>query len=135
MRFRHHHNHLAKTLVFGAIHVMLAITIGWLLSGSFVFGTLLALIEPVCNTVVSHGIGICLPNAHASRRTAIVKSVVVGMAHLTVALSLVWILTGSLAWAWLYALLEPVANAVAHYFFERWWHRDSGQSVPALAHA
>lgn len=30
-------------------------------------------------------------------------------------------LTGSVAIAGAITLLEPLANAVAHYFFDRWW--------------
>ena len=32
-------------------------------------------------------------------------------------------LTGSLALAGVLALVEPLANMVAHYHFERWWAR------------
>lgn len=135
MRFHHHSNDLAKTLSFGVIHVLLAIGIGWLLTGTFVFGALLALVEPACNTVVSHGIGMLMPAAHRSRRHALLKSAVVGVAHLVVALMLVTLFTGSFVSAWLYAVIEPAANAVAHYFFERWWHREPAQSAPAGASA
>ncbi|MCZ4316196.1 DUF2061 domain-containing protein [Comamonadaceae bacterium G21597-S1] len=130
MRFRHHTNDLAKTLSFAVIHVTLAIGIGWLLSGSFVFGTLLALVEPLCNTVVAHGIGALMPDAHRSQRSALAKSALVGVAHLLVAVVLVRIFTGSFVSAWLYAVIEPAANAVAHYFFERWWHRGAARPVP-----
>ncbi|MCB2008718.1 MAG: DUF2061 domain-containing protein [Rhodoferax sp.] len=135
MRFRHHSNDLAKTLAFGVIHVVLAIAIGWLLTGTFVFGAMLALVEPLCNTVVSHGIGMLMPDAHRSRRMAVRKSVVVGVAHLVVAVMLVRLFTGSFVSAWLYALIEPAANAVAHYFFERWWHRAQVSSAPAASAA
>ena len=42
---------LAKTLSFAAIHFTVAFTLGWLLTGSLVIGSLLALVEPACNTV------------------------------------------------------------------------------------
>lgn len=123
MHFRQHRNDLAQTLSFGIIHVALAITIGWLLSGSFVFGALLALIEPVCNTFVGHRIGKLFKSDHGSKRQAVRKSAVIGVAHLVIAVSLAKLLTGSFVSAWAYALIEPAANAVAHYFFDRWWHR------------
>tara|TARA_R110001599_G_scaffold12184_1_gene57233 strand:+ start:451 stop:915 length:465 start_codon:yes stop_codon:yes gene_type:complete len=135
MRFRHHSNDLAKTLAFGVIHVVLAIVIGWLLTGTFVFGAMLALVEPVCNTVVSHGIGMLMPGAHRSRRQALRKSVVVGVAHFVVAVMLVRLFTGSFVSAWLYALIEPAANGVAHYFFERWWHRGQAPLAPSASAA
>ena len=37
--------------------------------------------------------------------------------------AVIWMLTGSLAIAGAMALVEPLANAVALYFFDRWWHR------------
>lgn len=132
MRFRHHHNDLAKTLSFGVIHIVLAISIGWLLSGTFVFGALLALVEPVCNTVVSHQIGKLMARYGRGRRQALIKSGLIGIAHFIVAVGLAKVLTGSFVTAWAYAVIEPMVNAVAHYFFERWWHR--GSASRAVAH-
>ena len=42
---------LAKTLSFAAVHFTVAFSLGWLLTGSVVIGSLLALVEPACNTV------------------------------------------------------------------------------------
>lgn len=122
MRFRSHSHH-AQTAAFAVVHVVLAIAIGWLLSGTFVFGAMLALVEPVCNTVVGHQVGKLFGYGPASRRRALAKSAVVGLAHFVVAVALARLLTGSFVSAWAYAVIEPAANAVAHYFFERWWHR------------
>jgi uncharacterized membrane protein len=129
MRFRQH-SKLAETLSFGVIHLVLAVLIGWLLSGTFVFGAMLALLEPLCNTVVSHGIGKLFPS-RAGTRPAVLKSAVIGVAHLVVAVGLTRMLTGSFAAAWAYALIEPAANAVAHYYFERWWHRPPAPTASA----
>jgi uncharacterized membrane protein len=121
MRFRQHSN-LAETLSFAVIHLVLAVSIGWLLSGTFAFGAMLALLEPLCNTIVSHGIGKFFRSREGTGQ-AVLKSAVIGVAHLFVAVGLTRMLTGSFAAAWAYALIEPAANAVAHYYFERWWHR------------
>ena len=40
---------LAKTLSFAAVHFTVAFTVGWLLTGS-----VLALVEPLCNSVAYH---------------------------------------------------------------------------------
>lgn len=133
MRFRHHSNDVAKTLSFSVIHLALAISIGWLLTGTFVLGAMLAFVEPVFNTVISHVIDKTMRDAHTSQRQAVRKSAVVGAAHMVVALLLARLFTGSFASAWLYAVLEPTANAVAHYYFERWWHRASVRAMPAAA--
>ncbi len=40
-----------KTLTFAITHFCVAFTVAWLLTGSFVIGGLLAMIEPAVNTV------------------------------------------------------------------------------------
>lgn len=42
---------MTKTLTFAVVHFAVAFTVGTLLTGSAVIGSLLALIEPACNTV------------------------------------------------------------------------------------
>ena len=45
---------LSKTLSFAAVHFTVAFTVGYLLTGSIVVGSVLALVEPACNTVAYH---------------------------------------------------------------------------------
>ena len=45
---------LAKTLSFAAVHFTVAFTVGYLLTGSIVVGSVLALVEPAVNTVAFH---------------------------------------------------------------------------------
>ncbi|RUO29044.1 hypothetical protein CWE12_11380 [Aliidiomarina sedimenti] len=40
-----------KTLTFAVVHFCVAFTVTWLLTGSFVLGGLIAMIEPAVNTV------------------------------------------------------------------------------------
>jgi len=47
-------NPLTKTLSFAAIHFTVAFTVAYLLTGSFIVGGLLALVEPMCNTIAYH---------------------------------------------------------------------------------
>jgi uncharacterized membrane protein len=61
------------------------------------------------------------------------KSAAFGALHLGIAFSLSFALTGNLAIAGAITLVEPVANTVAHYFFERWWSRREARSRPAPA--
>lgn len=49
------------------------------------------------------------------------KSVTFGVLHLGIAFTVGYLLTGSVAIAGAITLVEPVANTVAHYFFDRWW--------------
>lgn len=45
---------MSKTLSFAAIHFSVAFSLGYLLTGSWLVGGLLALVEPACNTVAYH---------------------------------------------------------------------------------
>ncbi len=45
---------MRKTLSFGVVHFTVAFTVTWLLTGSVAIGGLVALIEPVMNTIAYH---------------------------------------------------------------------------------
>ncbi len=51
------------------------------------------------------------------------KSIAFGVMHVGIAFSVGYALTGSVAVAGAITLVEPVANTVAHYFFDRAWDR------------
>ena len=58
------------------------------------------------------------------------KSATFGVMHLGIAFTVSYLLTGSVAIAGAITLVEPVANTVAHYFFDRWWERRHPRPVP-----
>ena len=111
-----------KTATFAVLHLAIAVTLGWLLTGSLVLAGLLTLIEPALNTaahaVIDHLWARRHGEAPSVRKTALFTAV-----HFGNAVAVAWLLTGSLAIAGALALLEPLANAVALYFFDRWWSR------------
>lgn len=45
---------MLKTFSFAAVHFTVAFTIGYLLTGSVLVGSTLALVEPACNTIAYH---------------------------------------------------------------------------------
>lgn len=45
---------MQKTLSFAAVHFCVAFLVGYLMTGSVLVGSALALIEPACNTVAFH---------------------------------------------------------------------------------
>lgn len=45
---------MLKTFTFAVVHFIVAFTVGYLLTGSVVTGGLIALIEPLVNTVAYH---------------------------------------------------------------------------------
>jgi uncharacterized membrane protein len=49
------------------------------------------------------------------------KSAAFGVMHLGIAFGVSYALTGSVSIAGAITVVEPLANTVAHYFFDRWW--------------
>ena len=45
---------MTKTISFAAVHFTVAFGVGYALTGSWVIGGALALVEPACNTVAYH---------------------------------------------------------------------------------
>jgi uncharacterized membrane protein len=134
MRLRHDAS-LRKTLSFASIHLAIAVILGWLFTGAFVLGGLLAFVEPTANTLVSHWLEKWAQRWRGSpRRRALTRSALLAGSHLAVAMAVGYALSGSWMAATAYAVVEPLANAVAHYFFDRWWHR-AQPATPALAAA
>lgn len=134
MKFRRLDRSLHKTLAFAAIHLLIAITLGYAFTGSFVLAGLLALVEPTLNSVAHHRFDRWWARRGAvGRGAAAHKSVLFGAMHLVIAVAVGWALTGSFVLAGAFAFVEPMANTVAHYFFERWWTRRATPAVPALA--
>jgi uncharacterized membrane protein len=54
---------------------------------------------------------------------ALTKTATFACVHFTVAFSIAYLLTGSMAISGTLALLEPMANTVAYYLHERVWRR------------
>lgn len=64
----------------------------------------------------------------------LVKTISFAAVHFSVAFSVAYLLTGSIAISSALALLEPLVNTVAYYFHERLWQRLSGRiAAPAGA--
>lgn len=136
MRFRPvaPNSSVAKTACFAVIHLAIAMTLGWLFTGAFVLGGLLAFIEPAANTLVAHNLEKFVGRADlAPRRRALVLSSSLTASHLVVAIAVGWALTGSWIAASAYAIVEPLANGVAHHFFSRWWERRPAVAGAAAA--
>jgi uncharacterized membrane protein len=62
--------------------------------------------------------------------TTLAKTITFAAVHFTVAFSIGYLLTGSVAIAGALALIEPLANTAAYYVHERLWARFS-TSPPA----
>lgn len=51
------------------------------------------------------------------------KSAAFGVMHVGISFTIGYALTGNVAIAGAMTPIEPVANTIAHYFFDRWWDR------------
>ncbi|RWU12373.1 DUF2061 domain-containing protein [Pseudidiomarina gelatinasegens] len=49
------------------------------------------------------------------------KTVSFGVMHVSVAFTLVWLMTGDIVLGGAVALIEPVVNTFAYYFHEKYW--------------
>ena len=62
------------------------------------------------------------------------KSAAFGVLHLGIAFTVAYALTGSVTIAGALTFVEPLANTVAHYFFDRWWmRREAARASPLPA--
>lgn len=61
------------------------------------------------------------------------KSAIFGVMHVGIAFTIGYALTGSVAIAGAITLVEPVANTVAHYFFDRWWESRAKARLAGVA--
>ena len=123
-----------KTLSFAVIHLLIAVTVGYALTGSFVLAGAFALIEPAFNTLVHHRLEYLWPSLPAAWSSRWLKSLVFTVSHLAIAVAVGLALTGSLAIAGGQALIEPLCNGVALVLFDRWWaarQRRSGAAAGA----
>jgi len=59
-----------------------------------------------------------------------------GVLHMTVAFTVVYVMTGSLAVGGAVALVEPVINTVAYFFHEKFWeskkHKQNSQGFSPM---
>lgn len=134
MRFRPLESSVAKTASFAVIHLAIAVSLGWLFTGGFILGGLLAFIEPTLNTLVGHRLERMAQGwGGPPRRRALAKSALLGASHFVVAMGVGYALSGSWIAASAYAVVEPLTNAVAHYFFDRWWHRRAAAAAVPMA--
>ncbi|MDT7525515.1 MULTISPECIES: DUF2061 domain-containing protein [Idiomarinaceae] len=51
------------------------------------------------------------------------KTVSFGVMHVSVAFTLVWLMTGDVMLGGAVAMIEPLVNTIAYYFHEKFWSR------------
>ncbi|HFF2985607.1 TPA: DUF2061 domain-containing protein, partial [Vibrio cholerae] len=89
---------MKKTLSFAAIHFTIAFTVAYVLTGDVIIGSLIAMLEPMVNTVAFYFHEKAWVKSAALQRFAgdpRIKTASFATIHFTVAFSVAYLLTGS----------------------------------------
>src|SRR5687767_10072119 len=121
--------HAQKTGGFAIVHLGIAISLGYWLTGSFVLAGLITLIEPALNTLAHAVFDRWWVRRHGEA-PALRKTLWFTIIHFINAVAVVWAVTGSLTIAGAVALVEPLANGAALLAFDRWWSRRRSATRP-----
>ncbi|MCG2835357.1 DUF2061 domain-containing protein [Photobacterium sp. WH77] len=117
---------MKKTLSFAAIHFTVAFSIAYLLTGDVILGSLIAMIEPMVNTVAFyfHEKVWQWPVLKQSRfGKPANKTLSFAVIHFSVAFSVAYLLSGSWMIGGVMALIEPSINTLAYLVHETFWQR------------
>ncbi|KJG37444.1 membrane protein [Photobacterium angustum] len=128
---------MKKTISFAAIHFTVAFSVAYLLTGDIIIGSLIAMIEPMVNTVAFYFHEKVWQNRTLKQSrfsTPSRKTVSFAIVHFSVAFSVVYLLTGDILIGSLMAMIEPVINTMAYYFHERVWQRKDHNQTETHQH-
>ncbi|KXI21568.1 DUF2061 domain-containing protein [Photobacterium sanguinicancri] len=123
---------MKKTISFAVIHFTVAFSVAYLLTGDILIGSLIAMIEPMVNTVAFYfhekaWQTKALKKSHYSAPVS--KTISFAVVHFTVAFTVVYLLTGDILIGSVMAMIEPAINTLAYYFHERVWQKKEHQQA------
>ncbi|QPK05999.1 DUF2061 domain-containing protein [Vibrio kanaloae] len=119
---------MIKTITFAAIHFTIATLVAFSLTGDFLLGSLIAMVEPSVNTGAFYlHEKIWQKVTFLKRRESMtqVKTASFATIHFSVAFTVTYALTGDAFLGGLMATIEPAINSVAYFFHEKVWLRRS----------
>ncbi len=124
----------ARTVSQVAVHMAIAFSIMYVLTGSVAFGGLAAVLEPVINVALlplhqRMWRKICITvmnNYAAATRVAAEKTSQLAL-HMGVAFAVMYFATGSLAFGGLAAVLEPICNVLMLPLHDQVWQKIGSQ--------
>lgn len=119
---------MIKTITFAAIHFTIATLVAFSLTGDFLLGSLIVMVEPSVNTGAFYlHEKIWQKVAFLKRRESMtqVKTASFATIHFSVAFTVTYALTGDAFLGGLMATIEPAINSVAYFFHEKVWLRRS----------
>lgn len=109
----------ARTLSQLTLHVVIAVSVVYLCTGSLILGGAMALLEPVMNVALMPWHQRCW--RRSGKNGLWLERLSQFLLHLTIAFGLMWSLTGSIVWGGIAALLEPAINVLLLPLHDRWW--------------
>lgn len=124
---------MIKTLTFAGIHFSIATMVAFALTGDFLLGSLVAMVEPTINTgafYLHEKLWQKMPYLKRHESKTQVKTASFGVIHFGVAFSVTYLLTGDAFIGGLMATIEPAINSVAYFFHERVWQRNKHNVAP-----
>ncbi|CAM3647345.1 hypothetical protein VA7868_01436 [Vibrio aerogenes CECT 7868] len=122
---------MIKTMTFAAIHFSIATLVAFALTGDFLLGSLIAMIEPSINTGAFYAhekIWQNIPFLKRHEAKTQVKTASFAMIHFSVAFTVTYLLTGDAFIGGLMATIEPAINSVAYFFHEKVWLRKTKET-------
>lgn len=113
-------------MTFAGLHFTIALTVAFILTGDFLLGSLIAMVEPAVNTVAFYfheKAWSSLPILKRNENNTQVKTASFAFIHFNVAFIVTYLLTGDALIGGVMAMIEPSINSVAYYFHEKIWLR------------
>jgi uncharacterized membrane protein len=124
---------MIKTLTFAGIHFSIATMVAFALTGDFLLGSLVAMVEPTINTgafYLHEKLWQKLPYLKRRESKTQVKTASFAVIHFSVAFIVTYLLTGDAFIGGLMATIEPAINSIAYFFHERVWQRNKHNMAP-----
>ena len=115
---------MIKTATFAAIHFTIATLVAFSLTGDFLLGSLIAMVEPSINTVAFYlheKAWQKVPYLKRHESITQIKTASFAVIHFSVAFTVTYALTGDAFIGGLMATIEPAINSVAYFFHEKVW--------------
>ena len=115
---------MIKTITFAVIHFSIATLVAFTLTGDFLLGSLIAIIEPSVNTVAFYfheKVWQRTPFLKKRESMTKLKTASFAVIHFNVAFAVTYALTGDAFIGGLMATIEPAINSFAYFFHEKAW--------------
>ncbi len=128
---------MKKTLTFAVLHFSVAFTLAYLLTGDIIIGSLVAMTEPMVNTVAFYFHEKVWQRNKLARLALLSpakKTLSFAVLHFSVAFLVVYLLTGNAFVGGLMATIEPSINTMVFYVHERLWQRQQRSQFSLHTH-